>query len=315
MTKNHPNLSVIVPIYNEEPNLKELFRRLLAVLEKQGRTFEMIFVNDGSTDGSLKILLEFFEKHPKIVRVIDFNGNYGQHNALIAAFEASKGDVVVTLDADLQNPPEEIPKLLEKIDEGYDYVGSYRHERDDTLFRKWASWLNNRLRKFMTNIEMKDQGCMLRAFHRTIVKAIVQCGEWSTFLPALAYKFSARHTEVKVAHAARFKGTSKYGIYRLLRLNFDLITGFTLMPLQMFTVFGFSISGLSGLLVAYMLIRRLFVGPEAEGLFTLFAILFFLVSVAITGIGLIGEYVGRMYQAVQRRPRYLINKIWEKMDE
>jgi undecaprenyl-phosphate 4-deoxy-4-formamido-L-arabinose transferase len=120
MTKNHPNLSVIVPIYNEEPNLKELFRRLLAVLEKQGRTFEMIFVNDGSTDGSLKILLEFFEKHPKIVRVIDFNGNYGQHNALIAAFEASKGDVVL-IGCDLQNPQKN-PKLLEKIDEGYDYL-------------------------------------------------------------------------------------------------------------------------------------------------------------------------------------------------
>jgi undecaprenyl-phosphate 4-deoxy-4-formamido-L-arabinose transferase len=303
---------VVVPVYNEEPNLPELLRRLLAVMKTAGRPFELIFVNDGSRDASLSLLRSFFEAHPEVVRVVDFNGNYGQHNALAAGFGMANGETVITLDADLQNPPEEIPTLLVKIDEGYDYVGSYRHERNDSLFRRWASRLNNGLRKHMTHIEMRDQGCMLRAFRRPVVEAIVRCGEGTTFLPALAYIFSSRPTEVKVSHSARHRGKSKYNLYRLLRLNFDLITGFTLVPLQMFTILGFVASATSGILAFYMTIRRLYVGPEAQGLFTLFSILFFLISVAITGIGLIGEYVGRMYQATQRRPRYIVRSIWEK---
>lgn len=308
-------LSVVIPVYNEEKNLNLLWERLNKTLIATKLPCEVVFVNDGSSDKSLEILKELFQKHSDIIRIIDFNGNFGQHNAIIAAFECVRGEVIVTLDADLQNPPEEIPKLLQKISEGYDYVGSYRKKRDDNWFRRIASSINNKIRSKITNIEMQDQGCMLRAFKKHIINAIISCKEYSTFIPALAYKFAANRTEVEVEHSARHKGKSKYNFYRLLRLNFDLITGFTLVPLQLFTVFGFFISGLSGVLVVYLLLRRLIIGPEAEGIFTLFAILFFLVSVAITGIGLIGEYVGRMYQAVQKHPRYIIRKIIEKDNE
>ena len=308
---NSVELSVVVPMYNEEPNVDELCSRLIKVLKAQNRTFEVVIVNDGSKDNTIGKLLEWHKKYPKEIRIIDFNGNFGHHNALIAAFENIRGDLIITLDADLQNPPEEIPNLLAKIDEGYDYVGSCRKQRKDSLFRCWASKLNNKLRGAITSIKMKDQGCMLRAYKRYIIDSVVACNEHAAFIPALAYKFASNYTEIQVEHAERFQGDSKYGLYYLLRTHFDLMTGFSLVPLQLFTLFGFAISGLSFLLVMYILARRIFIGPEAEGLFTLFAIMFFMVSVAITGIGLIGEYVGRAYQILQNRPRYVLKKIWE----
>ena len=212
----------------------------------------------------------------------------------------------MTLDADLQNPPEEIGKLIKKIDEGYDVVGAYRKTREDSFFRKYASKLVNFARDKMTNIRMKDQGCMLRAYKKNVVDGIIHTNERSLFIPALAYTLASNPTEVEVEHSERLSGESKYNLYRLIRLNFDLITGFTLMPLQVFTIGGFLASLGSLTLVMVLLFRRFFLGSEAEGVFTLFAILFFLVSVAIVGIGLIGEYVGRIYQVVQARPKYII---------
>ncbi len=301
-------ISVVIPVYNEEGNLRPLFIRLCKAMDALQKPWEVIFVNDGSKDASEKILESFYEERPENVKFIDFNGNFGQHTAIIAAFEKSKGDVIVTLDADLQNPPEEIGKLIEKIEEGYDSVGGYRKHRDDTFFRKYASKLVNYARKNMTDIEMADQGCMLRAYKREIVDAILQTREHSLFIPALAYTFAENPVDVEVEHAARAAGESKYSLYKLIRLNFDLITGFTLMPLQMFTIFGFLSSFASFALVVILLFRRFFLGSEAEGVFTLFAILFFLVSVAIVGIGLIGEYVGRIYQVAQSRPKYIVKK-------
>jgi undecaprenyl-phosphate 4-deoxy-4-formamido-L-arabinose transferase len=306
------DISVIIPVYNEAENLPLLFHRLTATLDKEPISYEVIFTNDGSQDTSLNVLKEFYQTRPNIVRIIDFHGNFGQHMAIMAAFEKSQGVTVVTLDADLQNPPEEIPKLLVKINEGFDYVGSYRANRQDNFFRTYVSRLVNWLRESATDIKMRDQGCMLRAYSREIVDRIVQSGERSTFIPALAYQFSFNPTEVEVKHDARAAGVSKYNLYRLIRLNFDLITGFSLIPLQIFTLFGMIVSALSGLLVAYMVLRRLIVGPEAEGLFTLFAILFFLVSVVITGIGIMGEYLGRIFQTLSHRPRFVIRQIIEK---
>ncbi len=306
------DISIIIPVYNEGENLPLLFQRLTATLDKEPISYEVIFTNDGSQDTSLDVLKEFYQTHPNIVRIIDFHGNFGQHMAIMAAFEKSQGVTVVTLDADLQNPPEEIPKLLMKINEGFDYVGSYRANRQDNFFRTYVSRLVNWLRESTTDIKMRDQGCMLRAYSRQIVDQIVQSGERSTFIPALAYQFSFNPTEVEVKHDARAAGVSKYNLYRLIRLNFDLITGFSLIPLQIFTLFGMIVSALSGLLVAYMVLRRLIVGPEAEGLFTLFAILFFLVSVVITGIGIMGEYLGRIFQTLSHRPRFVIRQIIEK---
>jgi undecaprenyl-phosphate 4-deoxy-4-formamido-L-arabinose transferase len=306
------DLSVIIPVYNEAENLPSLFDRLSKTLDKIKQSYEVIFTNDGSVDTSLDILKGFYKSRPDVVRIIDFHGNFGQHMAIMAAFERSCGRTVVTLDADLQNPPEEIPKLLEKVTQGYDCVGSYRAKRQDSFFRTYVSRFVNWFREATTDIKMRDQGCMLRAYSRQIVDQIVQSGERSTFIPALAYKLSLNPTEVEVKHDARAAGVSKYNLYRLIRLNFDLITGFSLLPLQIFTLFGMMVSAMSGLLVAYMLLRRLIVGPEAEGLFTLFAILFFLISVVITGIGIIGEYLGRIFQTLSQRPRYVVREVIEK---
>ncbi len=305
------SLSVVIPVYNEELNLPVLFARLYPVLDALGRRYEVIFTNDGSADRSYALLQAQHAARPDVTRVIDFNANYGQHMAIMAAFERVRGEVVVTLDADLQNPPEEIPKLLAKIDAGHDFVGGYRLERQDSLFRTYASKLINYVREKTTHIQMTDQGCMLRAYRREIVEAIVRSGAINTFIPALAYSFSGNPAEVGVKHEERHAGVSNYSFYRLVRLNFDLITGFSLAPLQYFTMFAMLCSGGSFLLVLVLAYRRIFLGAEAEGLFTLFGILFFLISVTMVGIGLIGEYVGRTYQVVRARQRYHVRATLE----
>ena len=312
MTK--PYLSVVIPVYNEQENLPALFLRLTATLDKCGKSFEILFTNDGSRDNSLALLKDFYQQRPKQVRVIDFNGNFGQHMAIMAAFERARGEVIVTLDADLQNPPEEIPKLLAEVENGHDVVGGYRKERHDSWFRRKASRLLNAVRERTTRIRMRDQGCMLRAYRRHIVEHITASGETSTFIPALAMSYAANPAEVEVEHAARAAGTSKYRLYDLIRLNFDLMTGFSVVPLQVFTFFGMIIAAGSLLFVIFLFIRRLIIGPEAEGVFTLFAILYFLVGVGIMGLGVIGEYVGRIYQEVRRRPRFMIRDIYEQLD-
>ncbi len=312
---SNPSLSVVIPVYNEEEGLQALFDRLYVALDALRVPYEVIFINDGSTDRSVALLRVQFEKRPDATRVILLNGNYGQHMAIMAGFEQSRGDRVVTLDADLQNAPEEIGKLLAAMDAGHDYVGTVRQNRQDSAWRRWASRLMNRLRERITRIRMTDQGCMLRAYDRKIVRAIASCREVNTYIPALAYTFSAHPTEVAVRHEERTAGESKYSLYSLVRLNFDLVTGFSVFPLQLFSLLGMVLSLLSGLFVAYLFIRRLVVGPEAEGLFTLFAITFFLISILLFGIGLLGEYVGRIYQQVRDRPRFLIEAILEAPQE
>ena len=306
-------LSVVIPVYNEEPNLPTLFARLYPVLDGLGKSYEVIFTNDGSADRSYELLRAQHAARPDVTRVIDFNANYGQHMAVMAAFERVRGKVIVTLDADLQNPPEEIPKLLEKIDAGHDYVGGYRLNRQDTVFRTWASRLVNGVRRRTTNIEMTDQGCMLRAYRRAVVDAVVRSGAINTFIPALAYSFAGNPAEVGVRHAERHAGVSNYSFYKLVRLNFDLITGFSLAPLQLFTLFALLCAAGSFLLVLVLAYRRVFLGAEAEGIFTLFGIVFFLLSVAMVGIGLIGEYVGRTYQVVRARQRYHVREMLETL--
>ncbi len=271
----------------------------------------MVFTNDGSADRSLELLRAQHVARPDVTRVIDFNANYGQHMAIMAAFERVRGAVVVTLDADLQDPPEEIPKLLAQIEAGHDYVGGFRLNRQDSLFRTWASKLINLVRSRTTNIEMTDQGCMLRAYRRAVVDAVVRSGAINTFIPALAYSFAGNPAEVGVRHDERHAGASNYSFYKLVRLNFDLITGFSLAPLEYFTLFATACAAGSLLLVLILAYRRLFLGAEVEGVFTLFGILFFLLSVAMVGIGLIGEYVGRTYQVVRARQRYHVREMLE----
>jgi undecaprenyl-phosphate 4-deoxy-4-formamido-L-arabinose transferase len=311
---SHPELSVIVPVYNEETGLAALFARLYPALDALRASYEIIFVDDGSKDRSAALLRTQWEARPDVTRVILLAANAGQHMAIMAAFEQSRGDIVVTLDADLQNPPEEIGKLVAKMREGYDCVGSIRQNRQDTAFRRLASRAMNGLRERITRIKMTDQGCMLRAYSRRIVDAINSCREVSTFIPALAYSFAQNPTEVEVAHEERFAGESKYSLYSLIRLNFDLMTGFSLVPLQWFSMAGIVISLLSALFVVVLAVRRIMIGPEAEGLFTLFGIAFFLIGITLFGLGLVGEYIGRIYQQVRHRPRYTIGAVLESQD-
>lgn len=310
----NPEVTIVIPIYNESETLPLLCKRLFASLELLDRTYEIIFTNDGSKDSSLEVLKTYYKQYPDKIRIIDFHGNYGQHMAIMAAFEKSRGKVVINLDADLQNPPEEIYKLLEKIDEGYDYVGSFRDNRKDNFFRTYISKLMNKIRATITDIHMQDQGCMFRAYSRHIIDKIVSSHERSTFIPALGYKYAFNPTEIEMRHEPRAVGSSKYSLYQLIRVSFDLITSFSVVPLQLFTLFGMVVSCLSGFLVIYMLLRRLFIGPEVEGVFTLFAILFFLISVVIMGIGMIGEYLGRIFQNLSQRPRFIIKEIIESKD-
>ena len=306
-----PTISIVIPVYNEQGNLQRLFDRLYPVMKGIGRPFEIIFTDDGSRDRSLEILKGFAAATAE-VRVIEFNGNFGQHMAILAAFEVSRGEFVITLDADLQNPPEEIPKLVAEMEKGHDAVGSVRQKRQDTLFRRTASLIVNIVTRQMTGMKMTDYGCMLRGYHRNVVDNINRCQEATTFIPALGQTFAANPSEVEVAHAERTEGESKYSLYKLIRLNFDLMTGFSVVPLQLFALLGVLMSLFAVGFSLFLLVRRFLVGAEVEGVFTLFAILFFFVGAIMFGIGILGEYVGRIYQEVRRRPRYVVRRIHEQ---
>ncbi len=304
-------LSVVVPVFNEEAVLPLLFERLYDALYELHLTFEVIFVDDGSQDRSAALLREQFSHHPDCTRVVVLARNVGQHIAILAGFNRSRGEYVITLDSDLQNPPEEIHKLITAMDDGADYVGTVRAQRRDPWWRGAASRLMNRVRERTTRIHITDQGCMLRGYHRRLVDAVNSCTETNTYIPALAYTFAGSPVEIEVEHAARQAGQSKYSLYRLLRLNFDLMTGFSLAPLQFFSVAGSAIAVLSLLFVIFLAVRRLIVGPEAEGLFTLFGIMFFLIGVLLLGVGILGEYIGRIYEQVRQRPRYTVAAVLE----
>jgi undecaprenyl-phosphate 4-deoxy-4-formamido-L-arabinose transferase len=312
-----PQLSVVIPVYNEEAGLKPLFDRLYPALDKLTIAYEVIFVNDGSRDRSAAMLKDQFLLRPDVTRVILFNGNYGQHMAIVAGFEHSRGQRVVTLDADLQNPPEEIGKLLAAMDAGHDYVGSIRRTREDSWWRHIASKAMNSLRERITRIKMTDQGCMLRAYSSDIVRSIAASREVSTYIPALAYTFAHNPTEIEVEHAERVAGESKYSLYKLIRLNFDLVTGFSLVPLQLFSMFGMLVS--AGALITYLIviIERLLLSGWRQGFATLWdrdILAFFLLGMVLFGLGLVGEYVGRIYQQVRERPRYTIQAVLEGGD-
>ena len=315
MSVSTPILSVVIPVYNEEPGLQALFDRLYPALDKLGVAYEVLFVNDGSRDRSPAMLKDQFLRRPEVTRVILFNGNYGQHMAIVAGFEHCRGERIVTLDADLQNPPEEIGKLLSAMDAGHDYVGGVRRTREDSWWRRIASKAMNHVRQRVTRITMTDQGCMLRAYSRDIVRAVAASREVSTYIPALAYTYANNPTEVEVEHAERVAGESKYSLYKLIRLNFDLITGFSLVPLQMFSMFGMLVS--VGAVVTYLIVivERLVLSGWREGMATLWdrdILAFFLIGMLLFGLGLVGEYVGRIYQQVRERPRFTIQALLEQ---
>ena len=312
------DVSVVIPVFNEEAGLQALFDRLYPALDALGVAYEIVFINDGSRDRSAAILKDQFARRPDVTRVVLFNGNYGQHMAIMAGFAQVRGQRTVTLDADLQNPPEDIAKLLAAMDAGHDYVGSIRDKREDVWWRRLASRAMNRLRERITRIRMTDQGCMLRGYSRDVINAVNSCTEVNTFIPALAYTFAHNPTEVQVGHEERAAGESKYSLYQLIRLNFDLITGFSLVPLQIFSLFGMLVAVASLITYFVVIAQRVLLAGWSEGLQTIWdrdILAFFLIGMMLFGLGLLGEYVGRIYQQVRERPRYVIQAVLERAGE
>ena len=301
-------VSVVIPVFNEERNIETLHTRLSPVMVALGKTYEIILVDDGSRDRSIELLRALAARDPAVV-VVELARNYGQHAAVFAGFERARGAVVVTLDADLQNPPEEIPKLLAKIAEGYDVVGGWRQQRHDSLLRTLPSKLVNKFTSRVTGCNLKDYGCMLRAYRLTIVERMLLHREISSFIPALATVVGGKIVEIPVEHSERYAGVSQYNLWRLIKLNYDLVTGFSVLPLQALSFIGFLMSVLGIGFGAFLGVRRLIVGPEVEGVFTLFAILFFFVGSLYMALGILGEYVGRIYQEVRGRPRYIVSRV------
>ncbi len=303
-------VSVVIPVYNEAQNLAALWTRLRPVLDGLKHRWEVIFVDDGSADDSLAALRRLAEECPGRVQVVELARNFGQHSAILAGFRQSRGAIVVTLDADLQNPPEEIPRLIDAIDAGNDVVGGWREERQDHRYRKFASRLHNRLTSLIVGVPMHDYGCMLRAYRRHIVDTVVECDEKAAFVPALANSFAKRVAEIPVSHAERAAGESKYNLLRLATLSLNLITGFSLMPIQALSLAGILIFILDALFALFLFAHRLIYGSQQEGaLWVLFAVMFLLVGVILLSLGLIGEYVGRIYIEVRRRPTYLVRAV------
>jgi undecaprenyl-phosphate 4-deoxy-4-formamido-L-arabinose transferase len=305
------DLSLVIPVFNEEENLAELIERCVAVCEASEKRYEIILVDDGSKDRSREMLSEAAtKKDSKIVAVL-LNRNYGQHPAVLAGLAQSRGDVVVTLDADLQNPPEEIPRLLERIDGGCDVVGSVRENRRDSWFRRLPSRLINAVVRRTTGVEMNDYGCMLRAYRRGVVDAILSCPERSTFIPILANSFASNTGEVIVKHSKRSAGDSKYNLWKLINLQFDLLTSMTAFPLRLLSIGGGLMAALGFLAGISIVVMRIAYGSAwaAEGVFTVFAILFIFTGVQLFGLGLLGEYLSRVYDDVRGRPRYFVHKV------
>ncbi|HHO75348.1 MAG TPA: glycosyltransferase [Deltaproteobacteria bacterium] len=303
-------ISVVIPVFNEEAVLEKLFERLIPVMESLRRDYEILMVDDGSTDRSLEIMKTHGGDR---VIIVELTKNYGQHAAIFAGFENSEGDIVVTLDADLQNPPEEIPRLVSVMEEGdYEVVGSVRKARKDSVFRKIPSRVINTLTRRITGVILSDWGCMLRAYRRSVVDYMVSSHEHSTFIPALATSFAKRITEIEVEHEQRYAGQTKYSFSKLITLHFDLITSFSEFPLKLLLYLGF-IMAFSGVgFGIFLAVSRIYFGAAwaAEGVFTLFAILFFFVGTQFFALGIMGEYVGRIYREVKSRPPYTIRRIY-----
>jgi len=305
-------ISLVIPVFNEENNLPALMARTLPVMRAMKRAFEVILIDDGSRDRSLEILKEFARKEPE-VRIVELTRNYGQHAAILAGFSMVRGRMVVTLDADLQNPPEEIPRLIETMEAGdFDVVGTIRRGRKDSLFRILPSKIVNMVARQITGVRMTDWGCMLRAYRRPVVERMSECHEHSTFIPALATHFGKRVTEIEVAHEERHGGKSNYPLRKLINLQFDLVASFSELPIKLIMYGGVLMAAMGVCFGLVLAVARLVYGAlwAAQGVFTLFAILFVFVGVQFFALGIIGEYIGRIYREVRKRPEYVIERVY-----
>ncbi len=310
-------LSLILPVYNEEKNLPVLYREIIDSCEGLGKSFEVLFIDDGSTDESGNILRDI-HKSDKRVRVIRFRRNFGQTAALSAGFHHSRGEIVVTMDADLQNDPRDIPLLLEKMEEGFDIVSGWRIKRKDNfLRRKLPSALANRLISFITGVKLHDYGCTLKAFRRDVIKNIDLYGEMHRFIPAIASTMGVDIAEIKVHHRPRKHGKSKYSIMRFIKVILDLLTvkfllSYSTRPLQIFGLFGL-VSGLMGGGIAVMMsYQRLFLQKSiADRPLLLLAVLLLMIGFQFITLGLLAEIMVRAYHESLKKKTYFIKEIME----
>ncbi len=309
-----PVVSVVVPVFNESAGLTRFHARLAAALDTlHDRSTEVIYVDDGSTDRSLA-MLRAIQAEDSRVTVVTLARNAGQHAALLAGLAQVRGAVAVTIDADLQNPPEEIPRLLAEVDAGHDVVGTWRDGRTDPPSRRAVSAVVTWFASRAVGVPIRDCGSMLRAYRRDVVELMLKTAEHAPFLPVLAASVAQRPTDIPIRHDRRVAGASRYSPLRFMRLGFDLVTAFSLVPIQLVSVLGIGVAVLGMAFGLFLFVRRLVVGPESEGVFTLFAILFVLVGFLILAVGLVGEYVGRIYLEVRGRPAYLVRAVYRPGD-
>jgi len=307
-------VSVVIPLYNEEENVDILHQRLKESLERIGSAYEIIYVDDGSTDGTLAGL-EGIQGRDKKVVVLSLRRNFGQTAAFAAGFDFARGDVVVTMDGDLQNDPADIPKLLELIKD-HDLVSGWRKKRKDPFVtRRLPSMLANWIISKVTGVKLHDYGCSLKAYRREVIKNLKLYGEMHRFIPAIASWYGVRVAEVETMHHPRLRGKSKYGLSRTMKVILDLITikflqSFSTKPLQFFGPIGL-FSGAAGFLISlYLSIEKIFIGKPIGGRpLLLLGILLIIVGIQLIGMGLLGEMLVRVYHESQRKPIYVIKKV------
>lgn len=308
---------MVVPVYNEEDNLDRLIAEVVPVLDRLDGPFEIIAVDDGSTDSSFEKLKALRLKEPRL-KVIRFRGNFGQTAAFSAGFAQAQGETIITIDADLQNDPADIPALIAKLAEGYDIVSGWRRDRQDKMVsRKIPSMIANKIISWTTNVHLHDYGCSLKVFHRDVVKNIKLYGEMHRFIPAVASWMGVKVTELAVNHRPRTAGVSKYGIDRTIRVILDLITvkfllSYSTSPIQIFGLLGL-ISGAFGFLLAsWLSFQKIFMDtPLSNRPALLLAILMILVGVQLISIGLLAEMISRTYHESQGKPIYVIRDTLE----
>ncbi len=309
------DLSIVVPIYNEEESVAPLIRELRSALDPLGKSYEIILVDDGSADGTYAVLSQLHQREPRLT-VLRFKRNFGQTAAIAAGLAHARGEVVVAMDGDGQNDPKDIPALLSKLDEGYDLVSGWRFPRQDPFWsRRLPSTIANGLISWMTQVRLHDYGCTLKALRRDIAKDLKLYGEMHRFIPAMAYERGARIAEIKVHHRPRQWGSSKYGIARTFRVILDLLTvkfllSYATRPLHIFGLIGL-VSGAIGFLMAgYLTIQKLFYYEEIGGRpLLLLAVLLIFIGIQFITMGLLGEMLARTYHESQNKPIYVIREI------
>lgn len=302
---SQPDLSVVIPVYNEEAVLPDLFQKLLPVLNEISSHYEILLVDDGSSDHSFSIIESYADQDSRI-KAIRLARNFGQHAAISAGLHKSKGKIVVTMDADLQNPPAEIPKLIAAIHEGYDLVWGKFETRQHNAFRRLGSnFAKFVLKKIMRG--MSSNISTFRAIDRKLVQRLDQLNENSRFLDGLLIWMGARSKLVSVEHRSREKGETKYSFFKLIRLWFDMVTSFSDFPLKFSTFTGIGFGFMGALAAAFYLIRKIFFGFEVPGFATLIIAIFLFSGMQLFCLGMLGEYIGRIFVEAKNRPNYIID--------